>query len=182
MFKFKSSKTKIITWLFQWSLFAILSEAYWFNDVIHICFQNVLITDPSITQTKTQIVDPYPKIRYQKPSKISRNFLPKVKKPLLGLVSCDIFPRDLLRWCRRFFHYHVLNKCCALSPRTRPRTQPRITIIQERPTLLYTSYFVRWIIKRSVSCGWGSRGELVTVWDLWLGRRLAFFLSFWWYS
>ena len=46
----------------------------------------------------------------KKTSKISRNFLPpKIKRLLLGLVSYDVFPTDVLRWRGRF-HNHVQNK------------------------------------------------------------------------
>ena len=45
-----------------------------------------------------------------KPSEISRNFLPpKIKRLLLGLVSYDVFPKELVRWRGRF-HNHVQNK------------------------------------------------------------------------
>ena len=112
MLNFESSKIKFITWLLFLSLLAILSEAPRYNTTTCICSQNVKNTHLSITQTKTQIVDPYPKIRKQnprnpktKPSKISRNFLPpKIKRLLLGLVSYDIFRKDLLLWRGR---YHV---------------------------------------------------------------------------
>ncbi len=117
MLNFESSKIKFITWLLFLSLLAILSEAPRYNTTTCICSQNVKNTHLSITQTKTQIVDPYPKIRKQnprnpktKPSKISRNFLPpKIKRLLLGLVSYDVFPTDVLRWRGRF-HNHVQNK------------------------------------------------------------------------
>ena len=66
MLNFEPSKTKFITWLLFLSLFAILTEASSFNTAICICFQNVKKTRQSITQTKTQIVDPYPKIHPRK--------------------------------------------------------------------------------------------------------------------
>ena len=114
MLNFESSKIKFITWLLLLSLLSILSEAPTYNTATCICSQNVKNTHLSITQTKTQIVDPYPKIRKQnprnpktKPSKISRNFLPpNIKRLLLGLVSYDVFPTDVLRWRGRF-HNHV---------------------------------------------------------------------------
>ena len=60
-------------------------------------------------KTKTQIVDPYPKIRKQNPRNFQEFSTTKNKKSLLGLVSYNIFPTDVLRWRGRF-HNHVQNK------------------------------------------------------------------------
>ncbi len=120
MLNFESSKTKFITWLLFLSLFAILSEASWFNTATCICSQNVKNTHPSITQTKTQIVDPYPKIRKQSPRKFPGIFYQKIKKSLSPYLfihfSCFFFHVTQLREARkmdenRFYAWYYFVQC-----------------------------------------------------------------------
>ena len=68
----------------------------------------------------------------------------KNKKSLLGLVSY-VYSQEI-HFSGVDANIMFLNKCCALR-RARPPTYVRMIIIPDRPSLLYTSYFVRWEIK-----------------------------------